>query len=144
MNKPNEQTTLEKRAVAALGHDGLTALSAAELIAELTGALAAARQEAAAEEERALDPQQSPDLNAARERRDDAQLKVGRLETLQSQMQRRLSVVRELEWVRNYCEKRDVLQAKRTASSKSCTTPTSKPEAASVTCAAATLPPTPR
>ena len=111
MNKPNEQTTLEKRAVAALGHDGLTALSAAELIAELTGALAAARQEAAAEEERALDPQQSPDLKAARERRDDAQLKVGRLETLQSQMQRRLSVVRELEWVRNYCEKRDVLQA---------------------------------
>ncbi len=106
----SKEQTLERRAVTALSDDTLTSATAAELIAELTRASAAARQDAAALAEQALDPAKSPDQTVARERRDDAALRVGRLETLLAQLQRRLSIVRELEAVAAYEQKRDELQ----------------------------------
>jgi hypothetical protein len=111
-DKPNKgsELPLEKRAVAALTEDTNSAAMAA-LITELTPAIIEARQASAVEEERALDPRKSPDLKAAREQRDDALLLVGRLETLQSQLQRRHSAARAQEEVATYEAKRDELQA---------------------------------
>jgi hypothetical protein len=108
--KVNREETLEQRAVSAINDAALTAATASELIAELTGAIAAAKQEATAEEERALDPRLSPDLQVAREKRDDAQLKVGRLQTLREALQRRHATVRAQEEITAYEAKRDALQ----------------------------------
>ncbi len=66
----SKEQTLERRAVTALSDDTLTSATAAELIAELTRASAAARQDAAALAEQALDPakkartRQSPERGA--------------------------------------------------------------------------------
>jgi hypothetical protein len=97
-DKPGSET-LEKRAVAALTGNSTTSATKTALITELTPAITKARQAAAVAEECALDPSRAPDLKEARERRDDALLLVGRLETLQSQLQRRLAQVREQEEV---------------------------------------------
>ena len=115
--KPNNGAglSLEKRAVAALTDAATNSATMAALVTELTPAITRARQAAAVEEERALDPQKSPDLKAAREQRDDAMLLIGRLETLQSQLQRRFAAVREKEEVADYEAKRDKLQAESDA-----------------------------
>jgi hypothetical protein len=112
-DKPSKasELPLEKRAVAALTGNSATSATMAALIIELTPALTHARQAAIAEEERALDPSSAPDLKAARESRDDALLLVGRLETLQSQLQRRLADAREQEQIADYEAKREKLQA---------------------------------
>jgi hypothetical protein len=85
--------SLEQQVAAALADDALTVAELETLAAELADGITAAKADGARHRERALDPTQSPDLRAAREQMEDAAISIGRLQTLKSRLEHRLSRV---------------------------------------------------
>src|SRR4051812_24654622 len=83
--------SLEQQVAAALTDDALTLAELETLAGELADGIAAAKQHAIRERESAMDPARSSNLREARQNMDDAAIAIGRLQTLQSRLERKLT-----------------------------------------------------
>jgi hypothetical protein len=101
---------LERRLLAVIGdaHEA-TAAELRALLEETEAAIIAAEQAAILSREQAFDPQRAPDPVAARDQMENASLLVGRLQTLHSRLQRRVTAVEAAEHFRQWqCDFRDL------------------------------------
>jgi hypothetical protein len=106
---------LETRISAALADDSARAATLANLLQQAEWALPEAEQYAAAQRDICLDPTQSPDPRSARAASEDAQLAVGRIQTLQTRLRSRYLQVYQQEAVQTYLAKLAKLAPQRDA-----------------------------
>jgi hypothetical protein len=112
---PLRVSELEKRISAALADAGAHSTALANLLQQTQWALPEVEQYAAVERDKSLDPTQSPDPRSARAASEDAQLAVGRIQTLQTRLRSRFLQARQQEAVTKYLAKLAELAPQRDA-----------------------------
>jgi hypothetical protein len=110
--------SLEQKIIAALADANITTVTLNELLDATENGIEEAKRDAARQRELAFDPVLSPDPKAAREALDDSAILVGRLQTLQTRLERRLATAIAAEqhasWLKDYNE----VMAKRDAAAE--------------------------
>ena len=102
---PLRISELERRISLALADDSAPAASLSHLLQQTQWALPEVEQYAAVERDKSLDPTQSPDPRSARAASEDAQLAVGRIQTLQNRLRSRYLLAYQQEAVTEYLAK---------------------------------------
>ena len=98
-----------------MADDSTRAATLSNLLQQAEWALPEVEQYAAVERDKSLDPTQSPDPRSARAASEDAQLAVGRIQTLQTRLRSRFLQARQQEAVTKYLAKLAELAPQRDA-----------------------------